>query len=373
MDLNPTDLHSYLLGRLLPLWAESGRDERFGGFLSKLSPTLEPVDAENKRVLVQARQLWTFSRAASDGGDPRFRRLADGQFEYLVDRCRDENAGGWFATLTRDGRPQDRTKDTYIHAFVLFALAEYLSLSQEARAREEAEHTIEILDGKLADSTGLGYLEAASPDWIPEQTLRRQNPHMHLLEAFLALYEATDNVEHLHAAERMIELFRTVFFEPKVGFLREFFASDWSASLSDGDRVEPGHHFEWVFLLSEYARVSGDDSVLDDAKQLFGFAAKHGLDHEHGGVFDQIHASGRVLSDTKRVWPQTEYLRAASLLAPKLVPEILKFCWARYVDAKHGGWHEQTDRAGAVISTTMSASSVYHIYGALSQIAESSD
>lgn len=370
MDLNATDLRSYLLDQLLPLWATSGRDERFGGFESKLSHTLEPVAADTKRVLVQARQLWTFSRAASDAGVPEFRRLADRQFEFLVDRCRDAKNGGWFATLTSAGQPQDRSKDTYIHAFVLFALAEYFALSRESRALEEAEHTIEVLDSKLGDSAGRGYLESASHDWIPDPAMRRQNPHMHLLEAFLALYEATRDSAHLDSAGQMIELFRTVFFEPEVGFLREYFGADWSVSVSDGERVEPGHHFEWVFLLNEYVRLGGDDAVRDDAKQLFAFAMKHGIDCEHGGVFDEIHSSGRLLRDTKRVWPQTEYLRAAALLEPKRVPEVLRFCWDRYVAPEHGGWYEQTDRVGAVISEAMNASSVYHIYGALSQVAE---
>lgn len=367
--MNAQEIPTYLSSCLLPLWADAALDRRHGGFYSRLSGTLEPIASDSKRVLVQTRLLWTFSDAARSGGDPRFRRIADELFDFLLERCRDEKGGGWFATLTHAGEPLDATKDTYIHAFVLYSLAGYFLLSGEARARDEALQTTQVLDEKLGDANGRGYLEAASRDWLPERGIRRQNPHMHLLEAFLALYEATDEGVYLLRAQQIVQLFKDVFFESGSGILREFFETDWSVSANEGHRLEPGHHFEWVWLLHEYARLSGDESVLDDARNLFAAGSERGIDRELGGVFDEVDEVGRVLRDTKRIWPQTEYLRAAGLLDPNQVPETLKRCGARYVDPEHRGWYEQTDRAGAVIERTMNASSVYHIYGALRSVA----
>ena len=132
--MTDAETRSYLFERLLPLWAEAGVDARYGGFHNQLTPTLAPVDAGSKRVLVQARQLWVFSRAAVDAADSHFRQVADEQFEYFVSHCRDPRYGGWYLALDNGGAPLDRSKDTYIHAFALFALAAYHELSADPEA-----------------------------------------------------------------------------------------------------------------------------------------------------------------------------------------------------------------------------------------------
>ena len=45
---------------------------------------------------------------------------------------------------------------------------------------------------------------------------------------------------------------------PTTGALREFFAADWSPAPGiDGRIAEPGHHYEWAFLLARWAALTG--------------------------------------------------------------------------------------------------------------------
>jgi mannose/cellobiose epimerase-like protein (N-acyl-D-glucosamine 2-epimerase family) len=102
---------------------------------------------------------------------------------------------------------------------------------------------------------------------------------------------------------------------------------------------------------------------------LFDFAYRYGVD-EDGGVFDQVDRGGSVLVATKRLWPQTERIKAHVVRGElDLVREALGYCFSHYVDPTHGGWSEHLTRDGQVFSRSMNATSVYHIVMALTEAA----
>ena len=82
--------------------------------------------------------------------------------------------------LKADGSVLDSTRDLYTQAFYLLALAWRFRLSSDAKWLEAADRQIAFLDTEMASPEG-GYIES-----IPDRLPRRQNPHMHLFEAFLA-------------------------------------------------------------------------------------------------------------------------------------------------------------------------------------------
>src|SRR3546814_14300515 len=84
---------------------------------------------------------------------------------------------------------------------------------------------------------------------------------MHLLEAFLALYEASGEAHWLARAQSIHDLFRRHFLQQ--GQLVEFFDADWREVPQDGRdgarRLrEPGHFFEWAWLLHRLALLTGE-------------------------------------------------------------------------------------------------------------------
>src|SRR3546814_14289476 len=90
--------------------------------------------------------------------------------------------------------------------------------------------------------------------------------HMHLLEACLALHEATKETAYLDRAGLLLDLFRDRFLV--TGSLREFFTDDLRPAPGDAGRiVEPGHHFEWVWLLHRYGLVTGDQRFLGERSE----------------------------------------------------------------------------------------------------------
>lgn len=351
-------VETWLYDTALPLWAERG--VRGGLFFDELDLGGRPIESLDLRLRVQARQLYVFSACAPRLSLPAgFLTTA---FETMSARCwASDGRAGWVSRLTPDGRPADPRRDTYDHAFALFALAEYFGRTGDARARELAGETLAYMDQALAHPLG-GYAEGNPAD-LP----RRQNPHMHLLEALLAWADVAPEGDWLARADALLALFEARFFEPASGTLGEFFADDWTpAPGAAGRAVEPGHHFEWVWLLDRAARLGARD-LTDHAQRLYAFALAHGLDAA-GFAVDECERMGAQTQRSRRAWPQTEMIKAHVAMAERGLADagaayaaVERFCDA-YLGARAPGlWVDQFGAEGAPASGTVKASSLYHI------------
>src|SRR5690606_25336069 len=110
-----------------------------------------------------------------------------------------------------------------------------------------------------------------------------------------------------------LELFRSVFLDPHSGLVLEYFDADWEPVDCDRQEVEPGHMTEWVYLLSEYERVTGQGSGVD-LRALFDRAVTFGLDGEGQFLLDRFSLEGEPREPARRLWPQTELLKASHVL-----------------------------------------------------------
>ncbi|MHA1523235.1 MAG: AGE family epimerase/isomerase [Alphaproteobacteria bacterium] len=362
----------------LPLWADAGWDAGFGGFHEYLTLTGQPPEGATTRLRVQARQIFVYSKVAAMAGvggagdDERFVGLAQTALENMQARGW-QAEGGWVHSFLANGDPHDTQRDTYDHAFVLLCLAWAYRATGDADILVWARRTLAYLDAVLADPLHGGYFEA-----VPDQSPRRANPHMHLLEAMLALFDATGDFTFLDRASEIVALFNRCFHDRKTGSVAEFFDRDWRPAPGQSGQVrEPGHNYEWASLLAIYAYKSGVDCT-ETIAQLFEFAEILGLAPHTGLAFDQILDDGTVSDPNHRLWPQTEALRAAVLMARTGHPNATARA-ARLVDTifeifldpmPAGLWIDQVDAAGKPISQTVPASTFYHLLTAFSAVLE---
>src|SRR5690606_13853487 len=121
---------------------------------------------------------------------------------------------GWIFSIAPDGTPASRVRDLYAHAFILYALAWSYRLTGDPHAIRLADETLAEIDVVLAAPHG-GHFDAAPTD----DPTRRQNPHMHLVEATLALHEATGRERDLARASALIDLALTRFIDRENGAL----------------------------------------------------------------------------------------------------------------------------------------------------------
>ncbi|MGP1394164.1 MAG: AGE family epimerase/isomerase [Inquilinaceae bacterium] len=379
-------LRTWLFETVLPFWADRGIDWDKGGFVERLSLDRTPAPDDYKRVRVQARQIYTFTHARVLGAPDWTLKAARHGVDFMTETGWDAQTGGWYTTVTRSGRPLERRRDAYTHVFILLAMAWLYRATGEPGALEWARRTIDFLDDRLADPVQGGYQESWDETDTPGTwpLPRRQNPHMHLLEALLALHEATGDRGWLDRAGGIVDLFQRFFFDRETGTVGEFFTTDWQpAPNPDGARREPGHSFEWVWLLHQYRRLSGDDGVVEPALRLYRSGMAQGVDRAPGMVrapFDEIDRSGAVLNATKRLWPQTEAIKACLAVhemgpqdggqadeAQALADAHLKSLFQDFLHVEHGVWRDQLDREGRELSDTIPASTLYHLFVCLTE------
>ncbi|RUV44574.1 MAG: mannose-1-phosphate guanylyltransferase [Mesorhizobium sp.] len=358
----------WLFEETLPLWSRSGVDERHGGFHEALGFDTAPL-MKPKRMRTQARQIYAFAVAKERGWDGPADRLIAHGLDFMAGRGRTDK-GGWVRTLNIDGSVADPVEDAYDHSCVLLALA-HAHMSGHPDALRLAEETFAFLDAHLEDSRMTGFLETSDGEGE-----RRSNPHMHLLEAFLAWHRATGERAYLRRAARVIDLFRSHFFDAESWTLGEYFDDGWKPVAGEkGTWTEPGHHFEWASLLADFAARSGQAELTGFARKLYASAVANGLNRATGLAYGAVSRQGLPLDTVSRSWPQAEAIKAAIALdgsgGPDLKPEIEArvghlFRW--HIDpAPLGLWIDRIDERGRSLASDVPASILYHLVCALTQ------
>lgn len=348
----------WLCNQALPLWSRAGHDAASGSFVERLALDGTPQPDVPRRVMVQARQIHVFATAARNGWFPEGADLALRAGDAMVARYCD--SGGWAFSCTRNGAVVDARRDLYAHAFVLLALASLIRLDARPNLVTLVHRTLAFLDRSLAHPAG-GYAEQAPGAGLP----RRQNPHMHLLEAFLALQESGACGDFRPRIAAMLDLFDRHFFSAQDDVLTEFYDESWRPA-NDARAFEPGHHFEWVWLLARTAAITG--TAAGDRIERLMRTGLRGID-SRGGVVDRMGPEG-PLSASRRLWPAMEAAKAfaAEGRADRAdeMAQVLEAAWhACIAPSVPGGWIDHVDPHDAALVEYMPASSLYHVCTAL--------
>ncbi len=170
-------------------------------------------------------------------------------------------------------QPLDERADLYDQAFVLFALGTAGGALGRGEWFDEAEALLDRIEAGWGHPLG-GFREGE----IADNHIRRQNPHMHLFEAFLALREASGRQRFHDAAHEIATLARDKFIDPSTGALLEYFTDELNPAVGvEGRIVEPGHCFEWAWLFERLAATGWQEGTRV-SDRLTEFARSAGID-----------------------------------------------------------------------------------------------
>lgn len=364
----------WLVAEALPHWAARGFDAERGLFAEGLDETGVPL-WKPTRFRVQSRQIYVFSHAALlgwyDGG-----KLAERCGQVGMRRFDDGRGRGVFS-LNRDGAIDDESICCYEYAFALLAECWLFRLTGEARWQQQAEWRYLAIE-LLFDDQRQGGFHSTSPASVP----RSQNPHMHLFEALLVASESFLDPKWQGRATALYRLFRQRFLEPVL--LREFFDETLMPRHPDSRLIDPGHHYEWCWLLERYRALSQDWAnapASSEIDECLGILTKFARAHGHGPtglVMDEVTDEGEPWRATSRLWCQTEHLKA--LLAvyeyqpeeklAKQIADVVEHIFQYYITpALPGQWVDQVDPDGRPLAYNAPASTFYHIFVAFSELA----
>ena len=353
-------LSAWLREAAWPCWLAHGIDRKRGGFFEALDLHTKTCTADFRRLRVVARQIYVFSEAARAGlpGADEAVRLG----LAFLDRNALHPQGGYAWRFDLSHTATNHTRDLYDHAFVLLALSSAVAVLPASTLRPKALALLDWIEDALPHPQG-GYLES-----LPPALPRRQNPHMHLLEALLAAYEAFGDEIFIARARTLVDVFATRLVDAASGCLPEFFDDDLVPHRENGVfLVEPGHHCEWVWLLHRFQALTGAQTRLQEiAEKLMGFVDLYGIGALHRDLIDIVGSDGRPIEATARLWPQTERLKAEFLRADPAPAKQREAVAALGAYLRPDGlWFERRSASGAFLEVPAPASSLYHLTAAI--------
>ena len=190
---------------------------------------------------------------------------------------------------------------------------------------------------------------------------------------FRSLAEVSSDPAWLAGADELAGLFRRRLFDPTAGVLAERFHADWRRL--EPAVIEPGHQFEWIWLLDRLARAGGSD-LTDEAARLWAFASTQGIDSESDLAWDGVFTNGRRAKPTHRLWGQTELLKAqlsrleqGADRSSAGVAATVDAIFRHHLDpAPEACWRDQLNEDLRWTDDKIPASSLYHLTLAFSEL-----
>jgi len=366
------EFKSRFVGKTLPFLNSFGWDKEYGGLFETLDSFGKKGDEDFRRVMLHGRQLFVFSKWGEETGDPNFIKMADNIFRYMKDVFWDDKYGGWRSSVYLDGTPKDASKGLYAHAFVLFGLLNYLKCLKRTVAEDWINETLLLVEREFSRPDN-SYCEIMTREFQDQSSdLRNQNAHMHLLEAALALGEYSANEKHIKMASRLVVLFQSRFLDQQELVVREYLDQHFHPNANIGYKIEPGHHYEWAWLLNWASIVMADNALRPLGKEILLKSIAFGWDQKNGGVFDEIDCRDkRILLSSKRLWPLLELIKALSVFPDPnnrgLRDAALDIFLSNYIGLD-GLWVERFSQDWEKIDCPMRISSTYHMGMALIEL-----
>ena len=348
---------------ILPFWLEHAIDEQYGGFHGQIANDLIIDPFAPKGLILNARILWTFSKAFSVYGEEVYRQTARRAYDYITQHFWDAQFGGVFWLVDYLGRPIESKKRIYGQAFAVYALAEYQRAVGDAGALTRALALYEAIESASYDALHRGYFETYERDWTlaPEQRLSKvdmdekksMNTHLHLLEAYANLLRCWDNSALRGRLKELLLVFLEHILDRATHHFRMFFDEEWH---SKSDHISFGHDIEGSWLLCEAAEILGDEQILAEVqREAVGMAQAvlHQAVDPDGGLVYEASASG-IIDTGKEWWPQAEavvgFLNAYQLSGRDHFRAAAERTWdfieKFLVDRQHGEWFWKVSREG---------------------------
>ena len=355
------EIDSILRTKIIPFWLNRSVDEKFGGYLTSFDEAGNADGKTDKYIVTQCRMVWGFSHLlpyADPADRPAMLAAAKQGVKFLIDHFWDADHGGLVWHVAQDGTVLDGAKLVYGESFAIYALSEYYLQTGDQSALDYARQTFNLLQLYAADTLHGGYYENLEADWsrspggFSAGDRKSLDIHMHLMEAFTTLYQATHQEIHRRKLSEVVSLIRSHMVNPEAGYgFNQFDAAfrklpaininrTWNAERETNETIsEPadttsyGHNVELSWLMGLAYKVLDENTdssqmVLDDQsdsirandgtasrqtdrsvlKRLLDHSLRYGYDHEYGGVYRDGIADQKVLVTDKEWWQNFEAL-----------------------------------------------------------------
>lgn len=349
------------LNAIAAWWLSNAPDAVHGGFVGEIDYFGKPVANASKGVVLHSRLLWFFSALARAFPSRAYSDAADRAYQVLMSDFDDVFYGGAVWELSFEHSVIDDKKQIYAQCFCIYALSAYHALTKNESALRTALAYFERIERHARDHEQGGYIEALDRRWQPLDDLRlsdkdlnvpkSMNTHLHVLEAYTALYKLAPRSEIADALQHTLMMFDKHIIDHGCGHLRMFFDNSWN---DKSTCLSFGHDIEASWLLLEAAQALGDGAQIAYFKSVSISIVNSNLRKaigQQGQVLDELDIvqtqSAQPGSQDSVWWIQAEAL-VAYLSAYKLTRDtsylnvaqgVWQFIQRHHLDRQAGEWH----------------------------------
>ncbi|HEX7025850.1 MAG TPA: AGE family epimerase/isomerase, partial [Gammaproteobacteria bacterium] len=215
------------------------------------------------------------------------------------------------------GEVVNSKKHVYAQAFAIYALCAYHRLTGSEDALFKALALYERIEVSALDSENGGYHEAFSRSWSEVRDValsagepnypKTMNTHLHLFEAYTALYAVHPRENIRFSLKGLLECFVGNIINSETHHLRIYFDDAWR----DRSTVYSyGHDIECSWLLWESAQAIGDEQLLSSLTPVILDMVNACLDcrGENGEIPDGYNLKEHKRIEARPWWAQAEAL-----------------------------------------------------------------
>lgn len=314
-----------LLSSVLPFWEQYSKDQEKGGYFTCLLRDGQVFDTD-KFIWLQARQVWLFSMLYEQC-EPKqsWLDLALHGADFLEKHGRDKQ-GHWYFSLNQAGQPLIQAYNIFSDCFAALAFGQLFKVTQKDRYAEIAITTFNrILQRK---DNPKGTYTKSYPGTRP---LKNFALPMILCNLCLELEELLDQALVEQTISDCIQEVMHVFYDDKTGLILENVDPNGQFSDSfEGRLLNPGHAIEAMWFIMDLAVRNQDSQLAKTAAERALRMLEYGWDKQHGGIFYFMDSKGyppqQLEWDQKLWWVHLETL-IALLKAYRLTQQADYWHW----------------------------------------------
>lgn len=298
---------SELLDRVVPFWLDKSQDEEFGGYFTCLDRDGSVYDTD-KFIWLQGREVWMFSKLYNEVEQRKeWLDCAIQGAEFLKKYGHDGNLN-WYFALDRQGNPLVEPYNIFSYTFAVIAFGQLAKATGSEEYAKIAKDTFDIVLSKVDNPKGR---------WSKASPGARQ---MKTFDLPMILCNVALEIEHLLDPDFLQQTIDTclhevldVFYRPELGLIVEALGKDGELVDSlDGRKLNPGHAIESCWFIMDLGKRLGRQDLIDKAVEICLSEAKYGWDEQYGGIFYFMDRLGKprheLEFDLKLWWVHLEAL-----------------------------------------------------------------
>lgn len=332
----------------LSFWMQHALDSSSMRIFPAVFPDGTPDTSANMGSMFLSRILYGASTACHLLKSNNYAVLADSSYAQLQE-LRNPKGGYYWAKDATNNILQDDDNTNMAQAFALYGLVAYAGLKPSEALDAIIEKQKTFIQITLADKKYGGYMDGFDMHWkLGKTPTKALGTHLHLLEAFVMLYQYKKNEALVNDIESLIKIIMDKFITKDTFDCLHRLTPDWEPLPNE---IWAGHNAECSWILCRAAKAIANKKLQADsnklAMQMMSRVIANAYDNKNGGVFNALQ-NNEPAEYLKIWWPQAETVIALlncheiskEKIYKNLARELVKFIRENFI-ASNGEWYTE--------------------------------